>query len=84
MSLSSENAIYYSIDTNKRFVYFAGKSIKSLRNYNKKIKVFLFIYGDLKGVDLTLFEENNIEIINKPPVKKDFLTSLKWLSLPAN
>jgi lipopolysaccharide biosynthesis glycosyltransferase len=74
--------VYYALNTDMRYMLYALKSIKSLRLYNKKIKVYLFLFGDTSAIDLSFFEQNEIIIINKPPVSEEYLTSLKWLSLP--
>ena len=74
-------AAYYAINNDPRYILFTKVSIDSLRKFNSKLKIYLFIYGDLAGIDLSFFRKNNVHIINKSGVKKEYLTSLKWFSL---
>ncbi len=79
---NTPGAVYYAVNTDMRYLVYILNSIKSLRKYNKKIKVYLFIYGDTSAINLSFFHQNNIIIINKTSVNEEYLTSLKWLSLP--
>jgi adenine-specific DNA methylase len=77
----NSNAVYYAVNNDLRYLSYLNISIKSLRKYNKTIKIFLFIYGDISGLDLSFFNDNQVTLIYKPVAEPEYLTSLKWLSL---
>jgi lipopolysaccharide biosynthesis glycosyltransferase len=78
---NSQAAVYYAVNNDPRYLSYVAVSINSLRKYNKKIKIFLFIYGTITSTDIAFFEENQVTVINKAEVKAEYLTSLKWFSL---
>lgn len=75
-------AVYYAIDTHPLYLFFAKESIKSLRRFNKKVKVYLFLYGSTKkATDLTFFRQYHVMVIKRKMVYKADPRFLKWDAL---
>lgn len=74
--------IYYSINSNPRYVDYTKYSIGSLRRVNREIPAALCCFGTLSGEELRWFDDHGVRVIIKPEVDHSRVTSLKWLSLP--
>lgn len=53
--MKEKRAVYYAINNDPSYILFAATSIKSLRKFNKDLKIYLFIYGYIAELDLSFF-----------------------------
>lgn len=80
-SKKEDQAAYYAINNDPRYVSFTKTSVETLRKFNKDLKVYLFVYGELEDSDRSFFRKNNIIVAVKGGVQPEHVTSLKWFSL---
>jgi hypothetical protein len=77
----ASKAIYYAINDDPRYLFFAKKSVESLRRHNRELPAYLFLYGAAPKRDLSFFSRHRVEVIEKRPVRRERATFLKWLPL---
>jgi len=75
-------AVYYSLDSRRKYIDFAKRSVASLRKFNKDISVHLFIYGAVDPRDRAFFSRHGVRIHARREQRRIMPTFLKWLSLP--
>jgi hypothetical protein len=75
------NAVYYTVNNDSKYLKYLKTSIVSLRNFNKQIKIYVFVFSDNRNLLEDFFAENNIEVIYREAVKPYQLTSMKWYAL---
>lgn len=71
-------AVFYATNNNPIYFLYAKFSVKSLRQFNKKIKIFLFLYGCPDYWDLSFFQTHNVCIIQKALDKKKHKHALRF------
>ncbi len=78
---SKKNVVYFSVTSDIFYQQLALQSIRSLRYYSSKVKVFLFVFGEPLRETVQEAKDLNFELVVKqirPPI---FNWSLKWISL---
>ncbi len=63
--MKDSRAVYYVVNNNADYLTFAKLSINSLRRFNRRIKIYLFIYGASENIDLSFFYKNQVVLIKK-------------------
>jgi hypothetical protein len=81
MVSTNSPVVYYAINNNLKYISYTAISIESILKHNNKVKIYLFIYGSTADTDLSYFIDNGVIIVNKNPVRDEYLTSLKWFAL---
>ena len=61
-----KRAVYYTTDDNPLCIYRLRRSIRSLREFNQKIPVYVAYYGPLEESDRQFFQEQNVTLIYNP------------------
>jgi hypothetical protein len=77
----TEESVFYAITGKTVFFNQAITSIRSLRKYNRSIRVYLFIYGPFPKKVLAICRSLGVRVIKRPSIKKLYPYLVKWLAL---
>lgn len=76
-----QRAVYYSVDDDPKYLYFAIRSVASLRRYNRDIPVRVFVHGQPPARARTALRRAGAEVVVRPAIERHRLMLLKWQPL---
>ncbi len=79
---SADQSVLYSITADILYIDQTLKSIESLRKYNKKILIRLYVFGRISGNVVKKFEQLDVVVFVRPAIKASVYPFLvKWMVL---
>jgi hypothetical protein len=77
----SNGAAFYAVDNSRKYLYFVRKSVESLRKFDKKTEIYLFVFGKPTKKNVDFVKKTRVHLKIMEPVSKKKGTFLKWIAL---